>query len=168
MEKQAINTGKSTVKWIGKKISGAHSGKISLKDGGLDFEDNKLTGGRFTMDMTTIGVEDVEGKTKEKFEGHLKSEDFFDVENYPTSKLTIKQIAKKPGGYGIAADLKIKDTIKTVTFDLTVDEKEKLAEADLVIDRTQYDIKFGSGNFFDDLGEALIYDDFQLNVKLSY
>ena len=39
--------------------------------------------------------------------------------------------------------------------------------AEIVIDRSKYDVRYGSGSFFDDLGDKTIYDDFTLTVKLA-
>lgn len=162
-----ISIKNSTITWIGKKITGEHKGILTFKEGSLLFKNKKLSGGNFTVDMTSLSNTDQSGKGKEKLEGHLKSVDFFDTNGFPTSKLTFKTItAKGKGVYTIVADLTIKGKTNPVTFDLTT--KGKTATADLIIDRTKFGIQYGSGSFFDDLGDRTIYDEFELYVKLTY
>ncbi|VXB89127.1 Lipid-binding protein [Flavobacterium sp. 9AF] len=162
-----VNVEKSKIEWVGKKVTGQHSGTISLKEGALVFKGKKLAGGNFTVDMTSINTTDLEGGMKGKLDGHLKSEDFFGVENHPTAKLVFKTIADKGNNvYTVTADLEIKGKTNPVTFDITVNKDS--ATSKLIVDRTKYDIKYGSGSFFDNLGDKTIYDDFELNVTLSF
>lgn len=162
-----INTSKSKIIWIGKKVTGQHQGTINLKEGVLIFKNKKIVGGSFIADMTTLSNTDQSGKDKTKLEGHLKSSDFFNVDNFKTSKLVIKSITNKnPQFYTVTADLTIKGKTKPVTFDLVV--KGKTAVAKFSIDRTKYGIQYGSGSFFDDLGDRTIYDEFDLDVLLYF
>ena len=119
------------------------------------------------MDMASLVNNDLSGESKGKLEGHLKSDDFFGVEKYPTSKLVITSVAKKDNGtYGVVANLIIKNETHPVTFDL--DWKENTASAKLSIDRSKFDIRYGSGSFFDNLGDKTIYDNFDLDVNLKF
>ncbi|WP_309641175.1 YceI family protein [Flavobacterium sp.] len=162
-----INIKNSTITWIGKKITGEHQGSLTFKEGSLSFKNKKLSNGNFTVDMTTLTNTDQTGSSKQKLEGHLKSGDFFATDEFKTAKLIFKTIKEKSKGtYGIAADLTIKGKTNPVTFDLIT--KGKTATANLIIDRTKFGIQYGSGSFFDDLGDRTIYDEFELNVKLSY
>ncbi|WP_395062574.1 YceI family protein [Flavobacterium sp.] len=162
-----VDASKSTVTWIGKKVTGQHNGTVELKDGALVFKGKKLTGGTFTVNMTTLTATDLTGEYQGKLNGHLKSEDFFGTEKYPTSKLVFKKIASKPNGvYTVTADLTIKDVTAPVTFDITV--KGTIATTTLKIDRTKYGIKYGSGSFFDNLGDKTINDEFELTVSLQF
>ncbi|PVX47138.1 polyisoprenoid-binding protein YceI [Flavobacterium sp. 103] len=162
-----IDVSKSIINWEGKKITGQHEGTINFKDGYLVFKDKKVTGGSFTADMKTLSNTDQTGSSKSKLEGHLRSEDFFNIDNYPTSTLVFKSIASKGNNtYLINADLTIKGITNSIQFDLVVNGKK--ATAELTINRTKYDIKYGSGSYFDDLGDKTIYDDFDLNVTLVY
>jgi len=36
------------------------------------------------------------------------------------------------------------------------------------VDRTKFGIKYGSGSFFDSLGDKAINDEFELNITLQY
>lgn len=163
-----INTSTSVIKWVGKKTGGEHSGTLKFKDGKLDFKGGKLTGGRFTVDMNSLTVTDLKaGEGKEKLEGHLKAEDFFGTAKYETARLTFKTVkAKSAGVYTITADLTIKNITKPVTFDLTVGKNS--ATTSFSVDRTKYDIKYKSKNFFEGLGDNFIYDDFDLTVNLQF
>ena len=104
-----VDASKSTINWVGKKVTGAHEGTITLKEGTLIFKGKKLVGGNFTVDMTTINTTDLEGKGKANLDGHLKSDDFFGVEKFPTATLVIKSLGEKGNGvYAVTADLTIK------------------------------------------------------------
>jgi polyisoprenoid-binding protein YceI len=162
-----IDASKSSVAWIGKKVTGQHNGIINLKEGALVFKNNKLKGGTFTVDMSSINTTDLTGEYKGKLDGHLKADDFFGTDKYPTSKLVFKKIADKGNGvYFVTADLTIKDVKKAITFDMNV--KGNVATTTLKIDRTKYGIKYGSGSFFDNLGDKSINDEFQLDVILQF
>ncbi|TXE10450.1 YceI family protein [Gelidibacter salicanalis] len=156
------------ITWVGKKVTGQHDGKITLKEGSLKFNDNdQLIGGSFIMDMTTLTVEDLEGESKEKLEGHLKSDDFFSIAKHNTSKFVITKVEGKNGKYKVTGDLTIKGISFPNTFDMTVTDNNT-ASAQLKVDRTKYDIKFRSTSFFEGLADKAIYDDFDLNVKLKF
>lgn len=162
-----IDTENSSIHWVGKKITGQHDGTLDFSGGTLVFDGKKLTGGNFTVDMTTISATDVEGKTKEKLDGHLKADDFFGVDKHPTAKLEFKKIADKGKGvYTVTADMTIKGITKPVTFDITV--KENSATTKFNVDRTKFDIKYGSKSFFEGIGDKAINDEFELDVKLVF
>ncbi len=162
-----IDVEKSSIKWVGKKVTGEHSGTVNFKEGALIFKSGKLAGGAFTVDMTSLTATDLSGDWKTKLDGHLKSEDFFGTEKNPTSTLVFKKIATKPNGvYTVTADLTIKGITNPVTFDLTV--KGNTASTKFNIDRTKYGIKYNSKSFFDSIGDKAIYDDFELAVNLQF
>lgn len=166
--KTEVNVEESTIEWKGEKVTGSHNGTIKLKNGHLLIEDDEIVGGEFVMDMQSIKVTDLEGEYKQKLEGHLKSEDFFGVEKYPTAKLVITDAAKKSEGkYGIVGDLTIKEDTHPITFDLTMVD-EHTATTELTIDRSKYNVRYGSGSFFDNLGDKTIYDNFDLDVTLKF
>jgi polyisoprenoid-binding protein YceI len=163
-----VDVAKSNVNWVGKKVTGQHSGTIGLKDGDLVFKGAKLTGGNFTVDMSTINVTDLQsGKGKEDLEGHLKADDFFGVAANPTATLVFKSIgAKGKNKYAVTADLTIKAITKPVTFDIVVNKN--VATAKLAVDRTKYDIKYNSKSFFASIGDKAIDDNFDLVVNLKF
>lgn len=167
IEKKKIDVKDSEVTWRGEKVTGFHTGTVELKEGHFILEDGELKGGEFVMDMSSINVTDLEGENKGKLEGHLKSDDFFGVETYPTAKLVITSAAKKSDGtYGVVADLTIKEDTHPVTFNL--DWNENSASTELSIDRSKYNVRYGSGSFFDNLGDKTIYDNFDLKVDLKF
>ena len=163
-----VDAAKSSITWLGKKVTGQHEGTVNLKEGALVFKGKNLVGGNFTVDMTSMTTTDLKaGQGKEKLDGHLKSEDFFGTEKFPTSTLVFKTIAAKSTGvYTVTADLTVKGITNPVTFDITT--TETTATTTLKINRTKYDIKYGSGSFFDNLGNKVIYDDFDLSVTLKF
>ena len=166
-EKKEIKTESSKVTWKAYKVAGGHEGTVNLKEGHLLFDGAKLTGGEFVVDMTSMVTTDDMGDSKAKLEGHLKSDDFFGVETHPTSKLVITNV--KPfndKSSTVTGDLTIKGITKPITFVISLFENK--ATATLKVDRAKYDVKYGSGSFFENLGDKTIYDEFDLVVDLAY
>jgi polyisoprenoid-binding protein YceI len=164
---QKIDTKKSIINWTGKKVTGEHIGIIKFKEGILVFKDGKIYGGSCIVNMNSLSNTDQTGEDKEKLEGHLKSADFFNTKEYTTAKLVFKSVTEKSKNlYNVKADLTIKGKTNPVNFVLAV--AGKTATTDLKIDRTKYGIQYGSGSFFDDLGDRTIYDDFDLKVLLVF
>lgn len=166
-EKKEVKTDKSTITWKAYKVTGSHTGTVDLQGGSLLFEEDKLTGGEFVVDMTTLISTDLEGDSKTKLESHLKSDDFFGVESNSSAKIVFTEV--NPTGknsYEVKGDLTIKGTTKPITFDVSVYGSK--ATATLKVDRAEYDVKYGSGSFFDNLGDKTIYDEFDLVVDLEF
>ncbi|MFT4031609.1 MAG: YceI family protein [Siphonobacter sp.] len=164
-----VDPAKSSITWTGKKVTGEHSGTIAVKEGQLLVDGGKLVGGNFTVDMTSLKVTDVKDeKMNGKLVGHLTSDDFFGTSANPTSTLTITKVTPKGGiDYEITGNLSIKGKTNPITFPATYDAKTGVGTAKVVIDRSKYDIKYGSKSFFDNLGDKAIYDEFELDVKLA-
>ena len=164
-----VDTTQSKVVWTGRKVTGEHTGTIQIKEGNLEVDGSKLQGGSFVIDMNSITNSDLEGEYKGKLEGHLKSDDFFGVATHPTAQFVITMAkAKKDGQYDITGDLTIKNITHEITFPATVkvEDTQVTADAKITIDRSKYDVRYGSGSFFDNLGDKTIYDDFDLQVNL--
>ena len=163
-----VDVAQSSINWTGKKVTGQHEGTINLKDGTLIFKGKKLVGGTFNVDMNSIVVTDLKaGQGKEKLEGHLKADDFFGTEKFATATLIFKKVVTKaPNAYTVNGDLTIKGITQPVTFDITT--STNTASTTVKIDRTKYNIKYGSGSFFDNLGDKAINDDFNLTVNLKF
>ncbi|HEX9151374.1 MAG TPA: YceI family protein [Flavobacterium sp.] len=160
-----VDASKSAISWVGKKVTGQHNGTVAIKSGSLAFKGKKLAGGTFVVDMTSLTATDLQGEYQGKLNGHLKSEDFFGTEKFPTATLVFKKVAvKAPNVYTVTGDLTIKGKTNPVTFDLAT--TKNAAATSFKVDRTKYDIKYGSGSFFDNLGDKAISDDFELNVAL--
>lgn len=167
-QEKKIDLKNSQVNWVGKKVTGQHSGTINFESGTLIFKKGDLVGGNFVVDMNSITVTDLKaGEGKEKLEGHLKAQDFFGTEKYPTAKLVIKTIGKQSNNiYSVTADLTIKGITNPVKFKITT--TKDTANAAVTVDRTKFDIKYGSGSFFDGLGDKTIDDNFELAVDLKF
>ena len=164
-----IDTTASTITWVGKKVTGQHNGTILLKSGSLEMQDDQLTGGRFTIDMTSIICEDLSGEYKDKLEGHLKSKDFFNVEVFNDATFTItKAVPQGVGNYKVVGDITIKGITKEISFSTSLknDNGKITATSDITIDRSNFNVRYGSGSFFDNLGDKTIYDNFDLSVTL--
>jgi len=155
----------STVEWEGKKVVGKHNGTIAIKSAELNFKNHKLSGGKIVIDMTSITCSDLPERPSKKLIRHLNSGDFFDTEVHPTARLDIKKVmAGTSNNYTIHGDLTIKGITKSITFDAIVSAKN--AKAEIMIDRTLYDIKYKSGSFFKGLGDKAINNEFKLNVNI--
>ncbi|WP_237274420.1 YceI family protein [Tenacibaculum ovolyticum] len=166
-ETKVVNTEKSKLVWKGYKVTGAHQGTIAIKSGGLNFSNDKLTGGNFIIDMSTINNTDQEGEYKDKLEGHLKSDDFFGVAKFPTASLVFKKVKSiGKNAYKITGDITIKGNTESITFNLSVYGNK--ANAALKIDRSKFDVRYGSTSFFDNLKDKAIYDEFDLVVDLEF
>nr|WP_319400649.1 YceI family protein [uncultured Carboxylicivirga sp.] len=164
-QSKKIDVKKSSLEWTGKKVTGEHMGNILFKSGELVFKDGKLSGGEFEVDMTSITNTDLtDAEYNKKLVGHLKSDDFFGVEKYPTSTLKIKTIHQKGNEYHVVADLTIKGKTNPVEF--SVMDSDDVYDGVITIDRTKYDVRYGSGKFFDNLGDKVIYDEFTLAFKV--
>jgi polyisoprenoid-binding protein YceI len=165
-----VDIKKSTVAWHGKKVTGEHNGTVELNKGNLIFDGKKLTGGLIEVDLTSIKNLDVTDEGyRNKLVGHLKSDDFFNVEKYPTATLKITKATPKGGNqYDLTGDLTIRGKTAPVTFPATVtlDGNNATATATVVVDRSKYDVKYGSKSFFENIGDKMIYDEFDLKVNL--
>jgi len=160
----------STINWGAKKVTGTHAGTVPLESGTLVIDNDKLKGGSFVADIKSLVVTDVTDKEMNgKLTNHLKSDDFFSVEKHPQAKLVISSVTPKGGNaYDVTGKLTIKGITQDVKFPATVtaDAKKVTANAKVAIDRTKYDIKFRSTNFFENLGDKAIDNDFTLDVSL--
>ncbi|WP_299113044.1 YceI family protein [uncultured Winogradskyella sp.] len=166
LKERQVDVETSKISWIGKKVTGSHEGTINLQSGVLKFDGKKLVGGSFVMDMSTINVTDMQGKGKANLEGHLKSDDFFGVEKHKTATLEITKVTNQYSDYEVTGQLTIKGITKPISFNMVI--KENSASTKLTIDRTKFDIKYGSASFIDNLKDKAISDDFELDVKLSF
>jgi polyisoprenoid-binding protein YceI len=160
----AVNE-KSSLKWLGEKVTGQHTGTIALQSGTLSMKENKIVGGEFLIDMASLK----DGEGNAMLEKHLKSPDFFDAEKFPTAKLVLKSSDSFDKGSSVVkGDLTIKGVTNPVEFKATMQKKDDgdWFFANISIDRTKWNIKYGSGSFFDNLGDKTIYDEFKVKVAL--
>ena len=165
----------SQIEWIGRKVTGEHSGTLNLSGGWVVLDKNSINSGKFIFDMASISNTDIESpEWKQKLEDHLKSEDFFHTDSFPHAILEIKGrqsliIENSKKSDQILADLTIRGITHEIKFpfDLTQSQNNFTAEGSVVIDRTLYNIQYKSGKFFDELGDKLIYDDFTVQFMVQ-
>jgi len=156
-----VDTLNSNVEWLGEKPTGTHYGDIKIKKGfvSTDKKGNILKG-EFVLDMNTINCTDLEGKKKLSIEGHLKDSDFFDTSKYPTALFVIEKVEQNT----IMGMLTIKGISHPIKFDY--DKVSPLTyKAEIIVDRTLFDIKYKSKSIFPELGDHFINDDFKITLN---
>jgi len=174
-----VDPAASQIKWEGSKklVKSAHNGFVKVKAGEVTMNGEQLVGGTFEIDMTSIENEDLKSSPKDqaKLVGHLKSPDFFNTDKFQTATFKITSVkALKPAKAGdptheITGDLTLKDKTNPVTFPavITRDGNMTKAMANITIDRTKWDVRFGSTNFFENLaGDRIINNDISLALNL--
>lgn len=169
IDRVRVDNQKSTIKWTGSKIAESHEGFIGIQKGVLLINHGTLAGGEIAIQMSSIQTTDMSEKYNKKLDAHLKNEDFFDVEKHPVSTIKITQATKTEGNnYKIVADLTIKGITNSIAFDAEVNIRKIafFAKAKIKIDRTKWDIKYNSGNFFKDLGDKVILDEIEFEINL--
>lgn len=165
-----VDTKATTATWLGKKVTGQHTGTINLSKGSIISDGKAITGGSFDIDMNSITCTDLtDPQWNGKLIGHLKSDDFFSVEKNPTAKFEISKVTLKEGNnYDITGKLTIKGITNEITFPamIKMDAKTLVTVAKITVNRTKFDIKYGSASFFESIGDKAISDDFELNVNV--
>ena len=162
---------RTELSWIGKEISTKiHTGTLNLTDGMIEIIDENTINGNITIDMSSINVTDLQGRAKEMLEGHLRSADFFEVENYPNATLNFKSKSynKLKNLIDFEGQLTIKDISNPIFFSATLIESSPYLKAKSILsfDRSKYNVRFRSGSFFENLGDKLILDDIDVNIML--
>lgn len=170
-----VDAGASKVEWGAEKVTGKHNGTLVLQSGTVAVNGGRLTGGEFTLDMTSIKVLDLEDPGyNAKLTGHLKSDDFFSVEKHPTSQFKITSVAPLKGAaagqpnYTVNGDLTIKGITNRISFPatVTVAGNQLTAMGTTKVDRTKYDIKYRSASIFSDLGDKAISNDMTITFNV--
>jgi polyisoprenoid-binding protein YceI len=165
-QKNEINLGLSVVKWTGNKIGGSHNGEIKIKSGNLELKGGEIANGIIVMDMNSITNSDVKSEEyNQKLVGHLKSDDFFGVTNYPTATFQISKASKFTEGKAtLSGILTIKG--KSENIPLEVIKKNNVYTTQLKVDRSKFNVRYGSNSFFDNLGDKAIDDIFILDIQI--
>ena len=165
-QNKTINVDKSSVKWTGNKITGSHNGDIKVKSGSFDFTDGNITKGEIVIDINSITCADLEDASyNKKLVGHLKSDDFFGTEKFPTATFVVTKASKFVNNKAsVIGKITIKGKTETITFDVM--NNSGVYTAQLKIDRTKFGIRYGSDSFFDNLGDKAIENIFILDIKL--
>ena len=170
-----IDTENTNINWIGRKVTGEHSGTLNLSDGFIIWNGQSIVGGKIIFDMGSIQNTDIESLDwKQKLDNHLKDEDFFHTDSFPHAILEInRQTAildeNKRTRKEILADLTIRGVTHKIKFPFIFSQSNNIltGEGSVDIDRTLYNIKYKSSKFFDDLGDRLIYDDFTVQFRIN-
>ena len=171
-----IDVKQSTVEWVGKKVTGEHSGSLEIQKGEVTIERGHIQSGRFILDMTSIKVLDIKDEKKNRsLEKHLKHDDFFGVKQYPkavfefANATPIKTAKKGEPNYHFKGDLTLKGITHALEFDALVDMKKKRTSASgqIIVDRTKYNLRYKSNKFFDGLGDKTIYDEFLITFSVQ-
>lgn len=176
-----VDVPRSELKWNAFKPTGEHHGIVPISGGTIYMDGDLITGGTIEMNMAGLQVRDADAETKEKLEVHLKGtvagkeEDFFNVRKFPTATYTILSSSKLEndpvGTHMINGELRIKDITKPVSIKAKLDTGSgnaiKATTEPFVIDRTQWDIKFKSRKFFDDLKDDFINDEIKLEITIG-
>ncbi len=168
-ETYKVDAAKSSVTWLAKKVTGQHNGNVNISSGSLTMAGDAIKSGAFVIDMTSINVLDLQGEWKDKLVGHLKSDDFFSVAKNPTSKLEITKVSSESADKVIIeGNLIIKGISKPISFPAAISKKGNVlvAVSTFKIDRSKYDIRYGSKSFFESIGDKAIEDEFELQVNL--
>jgi polyisoprenoid-binding protein YceI len=165
-----INTKKSTLTWLGKKVTGQHSGAISLTSGTINVSGANITTGNFVIDMNSMTCTDLKpAEGGDKLIGHLKADDFFGTEKFKTATFEVTQTTMgKDAQVNVTGKLTIKGITNEVTFpaSVKVTGKSVAMVGKITVDRTKFDIKYGSKNFFEGIGDKAIDNDFFIDFKL--
>lgn len=169
-----VNTAASNLEWVGSKIGGKHNGTVGIKSGTLVAKKGVVTGGEFVIDMTSIKCLDLTNEEYNgKLVGHLKSEDFFNVEKFSTAKLVITKVAKlktptKDANYQVTANLTIKGITQPIVFLALIQPNGNgmKATASFTVDRSKFDVRYGSKSFFENIGDKAISNDMEFTVNI--
>ena len=167
-----VDTSSSILNWKGTKPTGSHNGTVAIKSGGILLEDGKLTKGQFIIDMASIKVLDIpaDKKGNGKLVGHLTSADFFDVAVYPTSKFVITKVEDKGDIIHVTGNLNIKDVTKSITIPATISTENGVTtfkSETFVVNRADFNVKYGSKSFFDNLKDKFIDDNMELSFEVK-
>ncbi|CAM4116432.1 YceI family protein [Gillisia limnaea] len=172
----AVDTDASVIDWKGNKPTGTHTGTIQLKNGTFKANDSIIESGTFVISMTSINVTDLEGDDKNNLENHLKGTvegkegDFFNVNQFPEATFEVTGVNKMNGQTMLQGNLTMKEETKNIEFPVTINQSEdslELTSEPFTIDRTKWNVNYGSKSVFDGLGDKFINDDIilTLNVK---
>lgn len=167
-----IDTKESKVIWTAGKITGAkHTGHISIASGTIEVKGKSVSSANLNIDLNTIVNTDIENEEyNKKLVGHLKSEDFFSAEKYPLANFKITSVKKANGSeYTVVGKLSIKGITNEISFPakINVSGGKVTAYGTAIIDRTKWNIKYGSASFFKGLGDKTINDEFEIKFELS-
>lgn len=171
-----VDTTASVINWKGEKPTGTHTGTIQLTEGTFKANDSVIESGTFVIDMMSIENTDLEGDQKVNLEKHLmgtvegKEGDFFNVNKFPTGTFEVTGVIEKDGVTLLQGNLTLKEVTKNVEFPVTINmngETIEITSEKFNIDRTKWDVNYGSKSVFDGLGDKFINDEIELTINLK-
>ncbi|WP_295181206.1 YceI family protein [uncultured Christiangramia sp.] len=171
-----VDTTASTIEWQGSKPTGNHTGTIAVKEGTFMATDSTIQSGTFVIDMQSIEVTDLEGEEKSNLEAHLmgtvegKEGDFFNVQEYPEATFEVTGITEEEGTTMLQGNLTMKEVTKNISFPVTISKNNDtytISSKDFSIDRTKWNVNYGSKSVFEGLGDKFINDEIQLTINLE-
>ena len=177
-ETVALDSG-STVAWRGFKtyVQSEHLGTVNVQEGAFEVADGKLVGGTITIDMNSITCTDLEDEGKRGYlEGHLKSQDFFFVDSFPTAVFEIVEVLdpSEATKYStVTGNLTLRGTTNSITFPADVvvgEEGVKFMAPTFSIDRTLWGAKFhdrDDATIAESLKDDLIDHSIELTIKVK-
>lgn len=171
-----VDTAESVIEWQGEKPTGTHTGTIKVSKGSFAANDSIIESGTFVIDMNSIEVTDLEGDQKANLEAHLKGTvegkegDFFNVNEFPEATFEVTGITEEEGQSMMQGNLTIKEETKNIAFPVAISNEGEtimITSEEFTIDRTKWNVNYGSKSVFDGLGDKFINDDVTLKINLK-
>ncbi|TBW26507.1 YceI family protein [Gramella sp. KN1008] len=171
-----VDTTASVIEWQGEKPTGTHTGTIKVTKGTFKANDSIIESGTFVIDMNSLEVTDLEGEDKADLEAHLKGTvegkegDFFNVPKYPEATFEVTGITEEEGQKMLEGNLTIMEETKNIAFPVNVSKEGDnivITSDEFTIDRTKWNVNYGSKSVFEGLGDNFIYDDVELKINLK-
>lgn len=167
-----VDTKDSSLEWFAEKVTGKHNGTINLSSGSI-INNHGILSATFEIDMNTIVCTDLSGESKTKLENHLKSDDFFSSAKYPKAKFvstSITPITDPKNGFThtVKGNLTIKEKTNEISFDATIkmEGNKIVCNGTAIVDRSKFDVRYGSKSFFPEIGNRMIYDEFKVKFNV--
>jgi polyisoprenoid-binding protein YceI/rhodanese-related sulfurtransferase len=171
-----IDAAESRVEWLGRNLLNKHYGQIALKRGRLRFDQGQVVAGEFTLDMRNMTCLDLQGDpSHDVLIAHLMSHDFFDVERFPEAHFVITKTERVAGAtqgapnLAVHGELTLKDVSLPLEFVATTGftpEGKAAAQSVFAFDRTQWNVLYGSGKYFRNLGGHLVNDLIEIQLRV--
>ncbi|HMO65084.1 MAG TPA: YceI family protein, partial [Verrucomicrobiota bacterium] len=166
----------SRVLWTGRNLLNKHTGAVPLTAGKLTFQQGWLAGGEFTLDLRGLTCTDIADPALNRvLLDHLHGDDFFDTGRFPVTWFIVRRAEPVPGGtpgapnVRVTGDLTLKAVTQSITFPAVAGrtpDGRAAVQAVLAIDRTRWQVRYGSGKLFHRLGRHLVNDLIEIEVRL--
>lgn len=171
----SVDTDNSVVEWVGRNPNSHHTGSLHLSEGTLDARETPITG-RFVIDLKSIRNTSLEGdELQPVLLAHLLSDDFFWADRFPTAAFTLERLIPIEGSHLTTPNHTVEGALEMMGISVylqfpatltTLSDQRLSAEAHFDIDRTHWNIIYGSSRFFDHLGMHVVFDLISVQLKL--